>query len=112
MSSAVMRRLNRGIGSRHAGNSMEFSDLLDAIAPQPAAAIAEPKAAIADLVMFRVPSRIDDTPASPIEPSIEPVVDPVVESSEEITVVSRFADNGIEDDLLPVRAPSRRRLRH
>ena len=114
MSSAVMRRLTRGIGSRRAGDaesSMEFSDLLDDVAVQPPAPIPEPTTAIADLVMFRVSPRTDDTFAPPKEPSVEPALDPVIELSEKITVVSRFADSGIEDDLLPVRASSRRRLR-
>jgi hypothetical protein len=117
-----MRRLTRGIGGRRAGDtesSMEFSDLLDDVAVQPSAPIPEPTTAIADLVMFRVSPRTDDTFAPPKEPAVEPavdpvlepVLDPVVELSEKITAVSRFADSGIEDDLLPVHTPSRRRLR-
>jgi hypothetical protein len=102
MRSPVSRKPYRGSGDRTASdgaNSMEFADLLDGIAPPPAAPGPHADAEVSSPVMFRVSPEPDEERAAPVEPVVEHAV------------VSRFADNGIDDDLLPLRTPRRRHRR-
>lgn len=115
MKTALLVKIARGQRVRSAsgaGYSMEFSDLLDGIAPAPVRATAELDLGLADLVMFPVPHRFDPAPEPVVEPFEAPtanqVDEPVEEPVEEPVKVSRFAAIGLDDDLLPVHAPRRR----
>jgi hypothetical protein len=106
--------------STSTGNSIEFADMLDQIETPPvstdgrhsvathandAASPAEPE--LADLVMFPIVSK--DGPEIAVA---VPVVAEPVEKADEPNTASRFADAGIDDDRLPLRAPRFLRLRH
>ena len=119
MRTALHVKIARGqrVGSAsRAEYCMEFSDLLDGIAepvvaaPDPDPVPAELDLGLADLVMFPVLHRFDPPPVAEIEPVEEQVEEPVAVQVAPPPTVSRFADTGLDDDLLPVHAP-RRRLR-
>ena len=118
MKTAMLVKIARGQRVRstsHAGYSMEFSDLLDRIDPEPIPVAAEVDISLADLVMFPVPHRFDQPPEPVAEQVAEPVALQVEEQVQEQIAappkVSRFADTGLDDDLLPVQAPRRRHRR-
>ena len=114
----------RARAASHAGSSIEFSDLLDDVAPEQTLAGAKDKTdlSLADLVMFPVPHRFDADVDVDVDPVVAPVEDPIndtIKDTAEPTIeeivaiapkISRFAAGGIDDDLLPVRS-ARRRLR-
>ena len=123
---ALLEKLGHGQrarGAGHAGYSMEFSDLLDEIEPEPVplprpAVRAETDLSLADLVMFPVPQLLVAEP-EPVVTLVEAACDETINDTAEQKIeailaapakVSRFAAGGIDDDLLPARAP-RRRLR-
>ena len=110
--------------SRHVEYAMEFSDLLDEVAPEqsltsakpdlerphepivvPTPVPTEPDVTLADLVMFPVRQRADN--ATDRDPVAEQPIDVIIDAPAKI---SRFAASGFDDDLLPVRPP-RHRLR-
>ncbi len=110
---------SRGQAAR-TGNSIEFAGLLDRVQAPPVSADGtlsvathanggaspdEPE--LADLVMFPIVSKAEPEIAVPV-----PVVADPVEQIGEPSMASRFADAGIDDDRLPLRAPRFRRLRH
>ena len=115
MKTALLQKVVHGQRVRTAtrtGYSMEFADLLDGVEPEPVVTAFD--LGLADLVMFPVPHRFDPQPdpvLAPVEEQVEEQVEATVEEHmEEPVKVSRFADAGLDDDLLPVQAP-RRRLR-
>lgn len=85
---------------------MEFSDLLDVIAPE--AIGVDPDTSLADLVMFPVSDNFDPRPQDVLEQANEHTEAQIEAPADEPPKVSRFADTGIDDDLLPVHAPHRR----
>jgi hypothetical protein len=106
--------------STRAESSIEFADMLDQVLAAPvtaggrfsvathANAAASPAAPeLVDLVMFPIVSKIEPDVAVPA-----PVVSEPVEPLGEPNTASRFADAGIDDDRLPLRAPRFRRPRH
>lgn len=126
MKTMVFGRMVRGPRTRGDqrpdDGSMEFADLLDSVAPRPQSspgADLDGALALADLVMFPVPRRVEHhflPRPEPVEAVQEPVEmappDPVEEEKAAPPAkVSRFAGAGLDDDLLPVHAPRQRRLR-
>jgi len=109
--------LDRGRTSR-TSSSIEFGDMLDriqappvtaddthSVAPQANGAAPQAERELADLVMFPIVSKAEPEIALPV-----PVVAEPLEQIGEPSTTSRFADAGIDDDRLPIRAPRFRRL--
>lgn len=104
--SRTTRAFRRNAAAHH-GSSVEFAELLDAIAPA-TVLVADP---VAPVVIE--PAVIEPAPIElPIEVAVlEPVIEPATEIApgtvEVPANVSRFADAGLDDDRLPIRSTAR-----